>query len=131
MIGGLAWFAAALGAGVVILMMTVVIYSVINRYVLGTPVTWSDELSGYLVVALVMLGAAEALRRGDHISVDLITGRLGPGRQRLVEAWGNILVLVVAVSLLISGKATIQYSVDRSEERRVGKECRSRWSPYH
>ena len=24
------------------------------------------------------------------------------------------------------------YTVDnRSEERRVGKECRSRWSPYH
>ena len=23
------------------------------------------------------------------------------------------------------------YSVLRSEERRVGKECRSRWSPYH
>ena len=22
-------------------------------------------------------------------------------------------------------------SKDRSEERRVGKECRSRWSPYH
>ena len=21
--------------------------------------------------------------------------------------------------------------IDRSEERRVGKECRSRWSPYH
>ena len=24
-----------------------------------------------------------------------------------------------------------QYEADRSEERRVGKECRSRWSPYH
>ena len=23
------------------------------------------------------------------------------------------------------------YSLQRSEERRVGKECRSRWSPYH
>ena len=22
-------------------------------------------------------------------------------------------------------------SAERSEERRVGKECRSRWSPYH
>jgi len=22
-------------------------------------------------------------------------------------------------------------NADRSEERRVGKECRSRWSPYH
>src|SRR5258708_40089410 len=24
-----------------------------------------------------------------------------------------------------------QFERDRSEERRVGKECRSRWSPYH
>ena len=23
------------------------------------------------------------------------------------------------------------HSLERSEERRVGKECRSRWSPYH
>ena len=23
------------------------------------------------------------------------------------------------------------FIIDRSEERRVGKECRSRWSPYH
>src|SRR5256885_3080500 len=26
---------------------------------------------------------------------------------------------------------TIEKKVKRSEERRVGKECRSRWSPYH
>ena len=24
-----------------------------------------------------------------------------------------------------------QFMANRSEERRVGKECRSRWSPYH
>src|SRR5260370_27012481 len=24
-----------------------------------------------------------------------------------------------------------KFDADRSEERRVGKECRSRWSPYH
>src|SRR2546430_12783561 len=27
--------------------------------------------------------------------------------------------------------ATAQFVYTRSEERRVGKECRSRWSPYH
>ena len=26
---------------------------------------------------------------------------------------------------------TTKAAADRSEERRVGKECRSRWSPYH
>ena len=31
-----------------------------------------------------------------------------------------------AASLSASGVAA-----ERSEERRVGKECRSRWSPYH
>ena len=30
--------------------------------------------------------------------------------------------LFVGTSLMLTG---------RSEERRVGKECRSRWSPYH
>ena len=25
----------------------------------------------------------------------------------------------------------IDMAAERSEERRVGKECRSRWSPYH
>ena len=29
------------------------------------------------------------------------------------------------------GRFDIRYRIDRSEERRVGKECRSRWSPYH
>ena len=27
--------------------------------------------------------------------------------------------------------SAVAYVVMRSEERRVGKECRSRWSPYH
>ena len=30
-----------------------------------------------------------------------------------------------------SGNTSIGLDVLRSEERRVGKECRSRWSPYH
>ena len=31
--------------------------------------------------------------------------------------------------LMTEGEFSKAY--DRSEERRVGKECRSRWSPYH
>ena len=33
-------------------------------------------------------------------------------------------------SLALAQQAT-RVDADRSEERRVGKECRSRWSPYH
>ena len=33
-----------------------------------------------------------------------------------------------ALENAVGNRITLQY---RSEERRVGKECRSRWSPYH
>src|SRR3712207_7576074 len=34
-------------------------------------------------------------------------------------------------ALTIAGEICIYTNQNRSEERRVGKECRSRWSPYH
>src|SRR3712207_7164281 len=32
---------------------------------------------------------------------------------------------------LVAGDRDVDQRQERSEERRVGKECRSRWSPYH
>ena len=37
----------------------------------------------------------------------------------------------VALKMEWNVPALAVLSGDRSEERRVGKECRSRWSPYH
>src|SRR2546429_3676928 len=44
------------------------------------------------------------------------------------------LVPVIVSALLPPGVDPLVFTVsvgERSEERRVGKECRSRWSPYH
>src|SRR3989441_6454339 len=38
---------------------------------------------------------------------------------------------VEAAAPFVLTQARISAGHDRSEERRVGKECRSRWSPYH
>ena len=38
---------------------------------------------------------------------------------------------VIVVGGGASGLAAAIAAAERSEERRVGKECRSRWSPYH
>src|SRR3712207_8945102 len=45
----------------------------------------------------------------------------------------ELLGLVTEVLLDVGGRRRVGDRADllRSEERRVGKECRSRWSPYH
>ena len=43
----------------------------------------------------------------------------------------NGLFLETAERLPEGEAADLVISLERSEERRVGKECRSRWSPYH
>jgi len=44
---------------------------------------------------------------------------------------GMIGALLWQISGYVSFTLVYQWSGQRSEERRVGKECRSRWSPYH
>ena len=42
------------------------------------------------------------------------------------------MILLIAATLFFGGTDGWNYRCGvRSEERRVGKECRSRWSPYH
>ena len=49
----------------------------------------------------------------------------------LLFVWPVIFDALVAIGTGIAGMGGIGAGIYRSEERRVGKECRSRWSPYH
>ena len=56
------------------------------------------------------------------------------GGGRLEVSLGGQPVLYVSPNsevLLLPAGSGSEEANDRSEERRVGKECRSRWSPYH
>ena len=62
---------------------------------------------------------------GSHTAVEL----LAAGHDVvIVDDYCNSCAEAVNRVEEVSGKKVVSY---RSEERRVGKECRSRWSPYH
>src|SRR5256885_3332608 len=73
----------------------------------------------------------------DLIGIGLIS--LGLGSMQIIldkgqrEDWLSSNFIRVFFALMIFGLiAGILWELrERSEERRVGKECRSRWSPYH
>src|SRR2546430_10002664 len=46
-----------------------------------------------------------------------------------LAAWAEVEISVIPWAWKVA--AAVRTMKNRSEERRVGKECRSRWSPYH
>src|SRR5690348_13523242 len=61
---------------------------------------------------------------GQILGMKLVTQQTGPAG-RIVKR------LLIEEGLDIKRELYLGLLVDRSEERRVGKECRSRWWPYH
>ena len=49
----------------------------------------------------------------------------------LSRRWPALFLWLPAVAVLVFFACIPLLRAERSEERRVGKECRSRWSPYH
>lgn len=61
-------FLAVLFGGIALL----TIYQVFARYALNSPLVWSEEVVRTLMVWIVLLGTAIALRKGSLISVEII-----------------------------------------------------------
>lgn len=96
-ITGLVRICGALSTVLILVIFAQIVVAVTRRYLLDSPLQWSDELIGYLLVTLVMLGSAEALRRGDHIAIDLVTTRLSPGWARVQNAFAHVSIMAFAL----------------------------------
>jgi len=69
---------------------------VVFRYVLGSSLSWSEEVSRYMFVWLCYLGAYVAILRNAHIGVDYVTGHLP---RAAVRALNVVLALIIIGTL--------------------------------
>jgi TRAP-type C4-dicarboxylate transport system permease small subunit len=106
----LAHIGIALAAIALLASMALIVYSVVMRYGFNQPIAWVDELVGYLLVACVMLAAADALREGEHIAVDIVTERLSARGKRLTAVLGLLAVAASALLLVIEGWDMVAFS---------------------
>jgi len=89
---------------------------------------WQDISHAAFWLAALKIIFVNIILSGDNAVVIAMACLTLPPKQRL---WGMILGAGVAVLLRCIFTLVIAQAMTRSEERRVGKECRSRWSPYH
>jgi TRAP-type C4-dicarboxylate transport system permease small subunit len=107
------WLSVLLGVvsgAIIVIVLALTSVGVFMRYVLDRPIRGIDEATGFLVVAIVMFGAAETLRRGEHIQIDLVTNTLR-GRTRWVfDLWAYACVLVFSVVFLYTAWRTVAFT---------------------
>jgi tripartite ATP-independent transporter DctM subunit len=88
-----------LAATLLIADLLVVVGSVLVRFLFAAPVVWSDDVARMLLLAVIFLGAAAALARGENAGVVFFVERLRPRRRAQVAALVDLVILVVAVAL--------------------------------
>lgn len=67
---------------------------VFSRYILNYSLTWSEELSRYILVWLVFMAIGVGLRRKAHIGMNVIVAGCPAGIQRWFELFSCIVAIV-------------------------------------
>lgn len=88
------------GAVLIFPLIGALVYEVFSRYVMGRPTMWAFEISYMVMGAIFMLGMANALRVGQHVSVDILSLQLGQRSNALVRLVGYVLFLPILVWLV-------------------------------
>ena len=79
---GAAWLAALSMVGLLLM----VLLSIVSRQV-GFHVPGTDAYAGYLMAAAGFLALAHTLKKGEHIRVTLLLGKLQGRTRRAMELW--------------------------------------------
>ena len=79
---GAAWLAALFMIGLLGMVLLAIVSRLLHFHVPGT-----DAYAGYLMAGAGFLALAHTLKRGEHIRVTLLLGRLQGGARRGLEIW--------------------------------------------
>jgi TRAP-type C4-dicarboxylate transport system permease small subunit len=77
--------------------MTILVFlTIIYRYILLAPISWGEEMSRFLFIALCIFGAAIAMKERTHFVITMLTDKFPP----LIRTWLEVGV-ALATSVLL------------------------------
>jgi TRAP-type C4-dicarboxylate transport system permease small subunit len=90
----------------IILMAAIVIdvvWQIFTRFILRDPSSFTEELAGFLLIWIGLLGASYALHTKAHLGIDILTSKLEGTRRRLSIISIYSLVVLFALFILVIG----------------------------
>lgn len=93
-------------------MSMILVIQVAARYVLNSPTVWSEELAISLFVWTAMLAIPLGLRRGEHLTLDLVSKRLPKAGLKALSV-AIALITIVTFALIGYFAASLMAAADR------------------
>ncbi len=95
----LKWYIVFLMAALVVLTFLQVFF----RYVVGSPITGTEELSRIALVWVTFIGAAEAVRRKKLIRIEVIEERFPPKLKSFLAAMFDYILMMLCGVIVVKG----------------------------
>ena len=109
---------------VVYALLIVVLYEVVSRKIFNKPTIWAFELSYMLYGTMFILGFAYTLKHNMHVGIDVISGRLSPKKQSVLEILSYLVFFFPFMYLAI--KSSYSFFYQSWEMREISQ---SQWAP--
>lgn len=79
------------------------VLQVVFRYVLDSPLSWSEELARWLFVWSVFLGCALLIHHGKHMRMEFLISRADEARRRQLDLFSQVVVSAACCAMLVHG----------------------------
>ncbi|MEN8247663.1 MAG: TRAP transporter small permease [Bacteroidota bacterium] len=97
----------------IILMITLlftVLWQVISRYLLNDPSAYTDELAGYLLIWMGLLGSAYVTGQKGHLAIDYFVLKMTAPNQTRVQIVVRVLIFLFSLIALVIGGLWLVFS---------------------
>lgn len=87
-----------------------VLWQVFSRYLLSSPSSFTDELAGFLLIWVGVLGAAYVSGKKEHLAIDILLQKSPPVRKKNLQILIHILVFLFAFTVMVVGGIILMYT---------------------
>jgi TRAP-type C4-dicarboxylate transport system permease small subunit len=98
----------------VVALTVIVSLQVFNRFVLKTPLAWSEDLAMLLFQWVVFLGAALGVKRLRHFGIELVVRKLPETMRHWVELLTPAAMAIVAFVMIVQGWTILTFNLNRT-----------------
>lgn len=97
------WIILSVSSIMLIVLVLGALWQVFSRYVLGAPSTFTNELLGFLLVWVSLLGASYAFGSNEHLSLSFLVDKIKGKNRLFITVLNDLFILMFAVLVLIKG----------------------------